>query len=84
MALTIMNTSLAIGRKYWPETVEDKEMFVFIGSFCAHTFAQITCFAFYLPGYLGWNPFLKQFHQQSLVLTVGPGRLATGPAQKHL
>ena len=58
----IMWAAAHFGRKYWPEHVEDKSNFVFIGSIVCSLSSQILAFILFLPGYLDISSFYRK-HQ---------------------
>ena len=50
---------LESARAYWPRHIENKELFVFLGTaICYYTF-QTLGFVLHLPGYLGWSQYFK-------------------------
>lgn len=53
--VSLIQISIIISKQYWPEQIEDKFQFIFIGSVFFHTFFQIVSLAIFLPGYMGWS-----------------------------
>ena len=53
--VSLIQISIAISKQYWPEEIEDKFQFIFIGSVFFHTFFQIVSLSIFLPGYMGWS-----------------------------
>ncbi len=53
--VSLIQISIIISKQYWPEQIEDKFQFIFIGSVFFHTFFQIVSLSIFLPGYMGWS-----------------------------
>ena len=53
--VSLIQISIIIGKQCWPDEIEDKFQFIFIGSVFFHTFFQIVSLSIFLPGYMGWS-----------------------------
>jgi hypothetical protein len=58
--LGLMWVSVTVGKIYWPEHVENKLQFVFVGSVFCHFSFQLISFLIHLPGYLGWSSYFAK------------------------
>lgn len=59
LLLGLMWVALETARAYWPNHIEDKELFIFLGTtFCYYAF-QTLGFILHLPGYFGWSQYFK-------------------------
>lgn len=55
--LGIIWVAVTLGRIFWPEHVENKFQFIFIGSIVCHTGFSIVSFLLHMPGYFGWSDY---------------------------
>lgn len=53
--LSLIQVSITIGKRYWPNEIEDKFQFIFIGSVFFHMLFQLISLFIFLPGYMGWS-----------------------------
>ena len=57
----IVWTAREIGIRIWPENIENKPRFVFLGSVLSHSLSTLIIFLVYLPGYLGLSSLHKKY-----------------------
>lgn len=57
LLLAMFIVGWCLGKYFWPDQVENEEVFVAWRSIAIHTIFQFLVFLVFLPGYMGWSSF---------------------------
>ena len=61
LLFTMIYVSREVGVRVWPEYVEDKALFFFVGALALHFMAETWTFLLMLPGYLNWFSYYEKY-----------------------